>query len=81
MQLNFQVFGESGQALIIVHGLFGSLSNWRTVARELSQDYQVYVVDQRNHGDSPHVDSMTYHDMGSDLNEFISAQGIKNYIL
>ena len=81
MRLNFQVFGESGQALVIVHGLFGSISNWRAVARDLSQDFQVYVVDQRNHGDSPQVDSMTYHDMASDLNEFISAQGIKNYIL
>ena len=81
MQLNFQVFGESGQALIIVHGLFGSLSNWRTVARELSQDYQVYVVDQRNHGDSPKASSMTYQDMANDLNEFILAQGLKDFIL
>ena len=81
MQLNFQIFGESGQALVIVHGLFGSLSNWRAVARDLSQTYQVYVIDQRNHGDSPQADSMTYHDMANDLNEFISRQGLKNYIL
>jgi len=81
MQLNFQIFGKSGQVLIIVHGLFGSLSNWRSVARELSQTYQVYVVDQRNHGDSPQTDSMTYKDMANDLNEFISAQALKDFIL
>jgi len=79
--LNFQVFGESGTPLIIVHGLFGSIANWRGVARELAKTYKVYVIDQRNHGDSVHIDSMTYHDMASDLDEFIRAEGIQDFIL
>lgn len=81
MQLNFQIFGESGQALVIVHGLFGSQANWRAVARELSSNYKVYVVDQRNHGDSPQANSMTYEDMANDLDEFIAAQGLRDFIL
>ena len=81
MQLNFQIFGEKGQPLIIVHGLFGSIANWRAVARGLSQQYQVFVVDQRNHGDSPHINSMTYIDMADDLNEFICEHNIENFIL
>jgi pimeloyl-ACP methyl ester carboxylesterase len=81
MSLNFQTFGESGQSLIIVHGLFGSIANWRSVARELSSDYKVYVVDQRNHGDSNHIDSMTYFDMASDLNEFIEEHQLNDFIL
>ena len=81
MQLNFQIFGEEGQPLIIVHGLFGSIANWRAVARELSQQYQVFVVDQRNHGDSPHVNSMSYVDMAADLDEFVCTHDITDFIL
>ena len=81
MQLNFQIFGETGQSLLIVHGLFGSLANWRAIARDLSQKYKVYVIDQRNHGNSPHDDSMTYQDMAKDLDEFILSQEINNFIL
>ena len=31
MELNFKVLGE-GRDLIILHGLFGSLDNWQTLA-------------------------------------------------
>lgn len=81
MQLNHQIFGENGQTLILVHGLFGSIANWRAVARELSQQYKVYVVDQRNHGDSPHADSMTYQDMSEDLDKFITTHNLEDFIL
>ena len=81
MQLNFQVFGESGPALILSHGLFGSIANWRGVARELSKDFTVYVIDQRNHGDSPHMSSMSYRDMADDLDEFITGLQLQDFIL
>ena len=81
MKLNYQIFGDKGSPLIIVHGLFGSIANWRSVARELEKDFTVYLVDQRNHGNSGHTKSMTYEDMASDLNEFISEQQISNFIL
>lgn len=79
--LNFQVFGESGTPIIIVHGLFGSIANWRGVARELAKEHKVYIVDQRNHGDSEHLDTMSYFDMAADLDEFIASQQLTDYVL
>jgi esterase len=64
--LNHKVFGE-GKPLVIVHGLFGSLDNWQTHAKTLSEYFQVILVDARNHGHSPHVDEHTYDLMAADL--------------
>lgn len=54
MKLNIQRDGESGPHLTILHGLLGSARNWRRVARELSDDFQMLIPDLRNHGESPH---------------------------
>ena len=75
MQLNFKSFG-SGPALVILHGLFGSLDNWQTLARRFAEHYSVYIVDQRNHGKSPHTDVHTYELMAEDLLDFLDDEGI-----
>jgi esterase len=73
MQLNFQRHGE-GFPLIILHGLFGSLDNWQNIARNLGQSFQVFTVDLRNHGHSPHHDDFNYAIMIEDLREFMATQ-------
>lgn len=74
--LNYKSFG-SGPALIILHGLFGSLDNWQTLARMYAEEFSVYIVDQRNHGKSPHSDdAYTYSLLANDLLEFMDAQGM-----
>lgn len=75
MDLNFKTFGN-GPALIILHGLFGSLDNWVSHARQLADSYSVYLVDQRNHGKSPHDDTWDYESMANDLSDFMDQQGI-----
>lgn len=75
MELNFKSFGN-GPALIILHGLFGSLDNWVSHARQLSESYSVYLIDQRNHGKSPHADQWDYETMANDLEDFMDQQGI-----
>ncbi len=75
MQLNYKSYGE-GQPLIILHGLFGNLDNWQTLARKWAEHYRVILVDLRNHGRSPHADEMTYPLMAQDVAEFLEAQGI-----
>jgi esterase len=57
----------TGRPLILLHGLFGSLSNWRPLAREWGEELQVYSVDLRNHGQSPHSDEFNYQIMAHDL--------------
>ncbi len=75
IQLNHKVYGQ-GPALIILHGLFGSLDNWVTHARQLAEHYSVFLLDQRNHGKSPHTDEWTYQVMSEDLHEFMDQHGI-----
>ncbi len=74
-KLNFKTFGE-GDPVVIVHGLFGMLDNWKTFARHLAKDYMVYIVDLRNHGKSPHLEGMNYKLMAQDLAHFLEAEWI-----
>ncbi len=75
MKLNFKTFGQ-GPPLIILHGLFGMLDNWQTAAKQLSDTFMVFIVDQRNHGRSPHVDEIDYPSMANDLKEFMEENWI-----
>lgn len=58
---------ETAPPLIIAHGLFGSARNFQTLAPKLANGRRVLVVDMRNHGESPWVESMDYNEMGQDL--------------
>lgn len=75
MQLNFIERG-SGEPIILIHGLFGSAGNLGMVARGLAGQFRVCSLDIRNHGHSPHADSMTYPEMTADVLAFMDAQGI-----
>lgn len=82
MQLSFKKIGENGKSIIILHGVFGFLDNWLTVGKTISeQGYQVYLVDQRNHGRSPHGEGLNYQTFANDLKEFLEQQNISNPIL
>jgi pimeloyl-ACP methyl ester carboxylesterase len=76
MDLNFKSFGQ-GPALVILHGLFGSLDNWQSLGKRFAERRTVYLVDQRNHGKSPHVPGLDYPAMADDLAGFFEAQGIR----
>jgi pimeloyl-ACP methyl ester carboxylesterase len=45
-------YGESGPAMVLVHGLGGSLLNWRAVAPLLAGSFSVRALDLRGHGRS-----------------------------
>jgi esterase len=77
MPLHFASYGQ-GHPLLILHGLFGSLENWRTLSKVFSQSYHVFALDQRNHGHSPHSDVFNYHVMAEDLKEFLQYQGLSS---
>jgi len=80
MKLNYKIFGE-GKPLIILHGLFGSLDNWQTHAKKLAEFNKVYLVDQRNHGSSPHSNEHTYELMCEDLLNLFAEENIREAIL
>jgi pimeloyl-ACP methyl ester carboxylesterase len=82
MQLNFKQIGEAGPPVIILHGVFGFLDNWLTIGKTISEHgFRVYLVDQRNHGRSPHEGPLTFPTMAADLKEFLEQQDIENPVL
>lgn len=76
MRLNYESRG-SGPNLIILHGLFGSLDNWRTMSRRLSDHFRVFSVDLRNHGSSPHCDEFDYESMAADIRKFMHEHSLR----
>ena len=68
----------AGHPLILLHGLFGSLSNWRPVSRVLSAHFHVVNVDQRNHGRSPHHDTFSYPALAEDLRALLASQSLNS---
>ena len=82
MKLNYKKVGDSGQKIVILHGLFGSLDNWMTHSREFAAlGFEVYLVDQRNHGKSPHEKGHNYELMAADLDEFLKDHKIDDCYL
>ncbi|MCF8307519.1 MAG: alpha/beta fold hydrolase [Bacteroidales bacterium] len=80
MKLFYRHFGE-GQPVIILHGIFGVSDNWVTIARKIAEQFSVYLLDLRNHGQSPHSDTFNYVAMMDDLSEFIADHQLKNPII
>ena len=80
MKLNYKKIG-SGPPLVILHGLFGSADNWYSISRELDKEFTMYLVDQRNHGDSPHSDAWNYEVMAADLKELLDDEGLDKVFL
>jgi esterase len=76
MKLPVTSYGETGTPVVVMHGLFGSGRNWMTAARRLSGEHRVFAFDLRNHGSSPHTDSMSYPEMAGDVRETIESLGV-----
>jgi len=81
MQLFYRTYGV-GKPLIILHGLFGIYDNWVGFAKKIAPlGYTVYVLDQRNHGQSPHSPNFNYLALVDDLFEFVDEHGIEDAII
>lgn len=80
MKLNFKDFGD-GKPLVILHGLFGSLDNWRTLGKQFANFNRVVLVDQRNHGKSAHSDDFDYDLLADDLAELLEELEIQKATL
>lgn len=81
MKLFYREEGNGGPNLVILHGLFGSSDNWLPQARMLADDSRVYLVDLRNHGQSPHSDEFNYEVMADDVAKLIEDEGISSPVL
>ena len=80
VQLAAVEYGE-GSPVAILHGLFGSGRNWRSIAQQLAAHHRVLAFDLRNHGASPWADGMSYREMVEDMRASLSARGIRRAAL
>tara|TARA_R100001369_G_scaffold954_1_gene3008 strand:+ start:29075 stop:29839 length:765 start_codon:yes stop_codon:yes gene_type:complete len=81
IQLYSSIIGE-GTPFLFLHGFLGMGDNWKTLGNKFSEEgYQVHLIDQRNHGRSPHTSEMNYEVMSQDIKNYCDTHNLKNIIL
>ncbi|MGB8376618.1 MAG: alpha/beta fold hydrolase [Salegentibacter sp.] len=81
MKLHSNIMGE-GTPFLILHGFLGMSDNWKTLGKKFAKEgYEVHLIDQRNHGKSPHSDEFDYHVMAADIAEYCKEHSLENIIL
>lgn len=80
MILNFRQIGH-GPAIVLIHGLFGSLDNLMSLGRQLAEHYCVVSVDLRNHGESPRAHNMSLSEMAQDVCDTMDHLGFGHFAM
>ena len=75
MKLHTIDVGE-GAATVLLHGLFGTATNFASVQKRLAVGRRVVAMDLRNHGRSGHDPRMDYPVMAEDVVETMAALGL-----
>lgn len=78
MQLVHSIILGNGEPLLILHGYFGMSDNWKSLGIQFAENYEVHLIDQRNHGRSFHSDEFDYELLVEDLHEYILHKKLKN---
>uniref|UniRef100_A0A182SL23 sn-1-specific diacylglycerol lipase ABHD11 n=1 Tax=Anopheles maculatus TaxID=74869 RepID=A0A182SL23_9DIPT len=75
------VSDSNAPPVLVLHGLFGSKSNWNSLAKAFHKSTKpvrkIYAIDARNHGDSPHTDEHSYEHMVEDLVQLYRTLGLQ----
>ena len=77
MQLHSNILGK-GKPFVILHGFLGMGDNWKSLANKFSENNEVHVVDQRNHGRSFHDEDFSYELMVEDLLYYLDYHELKS---
>ena len=80
-RLHSAQFSAQQPAILLIHGLFGSLDNLGILARELRQTHTVLQVDVRNHGLSPRSETMDYAAMAQDMFDTLDSHQLDEVIV
>lgn len=81
-KLNYITLGNPAHPpILLLHGLFGSYNNIRSLGKKLENNFYVYLIDLRNHGQSFWDDAMDYLSMAKDIEDFIKTLNIQNLSL
>lgn len=78
--LHSKILG-SGQPFLILHGFLGMSDNWKTLGNQFSENFEVHLIDQRNHGRSFHSDEFSYEFLAEDLKNYITHHQLEDCIV
>lgn len=78
--LHSRIIGK-GKPFLILHGYFGMGDNWKSLANQFGESFEVHLIDQRNHGRSFHADEFDYEVMVEDLNSYIEHHNLEEVVL
>jgi pimeloyl-ACP methyl ester carboxylesterase len=84
VRLYYEVHGDSGEPLVLVHGYTGDITDWRHQLPEFSRTHRVLAMDHRGHGRSEAPkdrSSYTIEQMASDVEALIDQVGFDRYHL
>ncbi len=82
VNMHYVVYGDGEQPLILIHGNGGSAKSLAEAASYLANDYTVYVIESRCHGQSSDPGTINYDLMADDVAQFIGALNLERpYIM
>ncbi len=80
MILHSNIVGK-GKPFVILHGFLGMGDNWKTLGLQFAElDFEVHLVDQRNHGRSFHAEQFYYEVMAEDLKAYCDAHQLNDIV-
>ena len=74
----FSKIEGSGKPLLILHGFLGMSDNWKSLGTQFAVDFQVHMLDLRNHGRSIHSDDLSYEIMAQDVYEYCQEHNLSS---
>jgi len=75
--INAVVSGR-GEPLLILHGLFGSLDNYRSIALHFERHHQVHRIDLPGHGDSTSLPELSISAMAYEIQNYLEQNNIES---
>lgn len=67
--------------VVILHGLLGSSRNWSTIGKALQKKFDVHALDLRNHGHSPHTNTMRWSELVADVALYLEENSLTRAFL
>lgn len=80
INIHYEVYGE-GQPIILLHGNSENLNIFDKLVEQLKNEYKVYAIDSRCHGESDDPEEISYDLMAQDVIEFIKTLNLNKPIL
>ncbi|MAC87137.1 MAG: alpha/beta hydrolase [Gammaproteobacteria bacterium] len=75
-----KIIGE-GAPLLILHGYFGMSDNWKSLGNKFGEDFQIHLIDLRNHGRSFHAGNFDYDLLVEDIVQYIKHHQLEKVIV